>query len=332
MTFSASRRALAGLVPAVALTALTALPAPRAFAQKYPDKPVTMVVGSAPGGFTDVLGRLVGQQLSEKLGQPVVIDNRAGASTTIGTQIVTKAEPDGYTLLMGHFAGVSVAPAMMARLSYDPIRDLTPIARVASTPVILTVGPSIQARTLKDLIEYLRKHPGKVTYASSGIGTAQHLAAVQFMRATDTEMVHVPYKGSSQGMTDLLGGRVDLNFESPPNVLQHIKAGKLHGIAITSLKRSPLLPDVPTMDESGLPKFEMSQWFGVMGPAKMQRAQVEMLNRDINAILARPEVAEKIQSMGGDVLGGTADQFAAFQKADAAHWARLLREAGIKPE
>ncbi|KAF7962412.1 hypothetical protein AWV80_22270 [Cupriavidus sp. UYMU48A] len=303
-----------------------------AFAQKYPEKPVTMVVGSAPGGFTDVLGRLVAQQLSERLGQPVVIDNRAGASTTIGTQVVAKAAPDGYTLLMGHFAGVSVAPAMMSKLSYDPIKDLTAIARVASTPVILTLGPSLHAKNLKELIQYLQKNPGKVSFATSGVGTAQHLAAVQFMRATHTEMVHVPYKGSSQAMTDLLGGRVDLNFESPPNVLQHIKAGKLQAIAITSLKRSPLLPEVPTMDEAGLAKFEMSQWFGVMGPARMQKPMVDMLNKEINALLAKPDVIEKIQSMGGEVLSGTAEQFAAFQRTDSANWAKLLREAGIKPE
>lgn len=325
MKFSISRRAL------IAVCLLQSFANP-AFAQKYPEKPITMVVGSAPGGFTDVLGRLVAQQLSERLGQPVVIDNRAGASTTIGTQVVAKAAPDGYTLLMGHFAGVSVAPAMMAKLSYDPIKDLTPIARVASTPVILTLGPSLQAKSLKDLVQYLQKNPGKVSFASSGVGTAQHLAAVQFMRTTQTEMVHVPYKGSSQAMTDLLGGRVDMNFESPPNVLQHIKAGKLHAVAITSLKRSPLLPEVPTMDEAGLSKFEMNQWFGVMGPAKIQKPMVEMLNREINAILAKPDVVEKIQNMGGEVLSGTAEQFAAFQKTDSANWAKLLRDAGIKPE
>ncbi|GJG97674.1 tripartite tricarboxylate transporter substrate binding protein [Cupriavidus pauculus] len=325
MKFSISKRAF------VAACLLPCLAYP-AFAQKYPEKPVTMVVGSAPGGFTDVLGRLVAQQLSERLGQPVVIDNRAGASTTIGTQVVAKANPDGYTLLMGHFAGVSVAPAMMAKLSYDPIKDLTAIARVASTPVILTLGPSLRVKNLKELIQYLQKNPGKVSFATSGVGTAQHLAAVQFMRATHTEMVHVPYKGSSQAMTDLLGGRVDLNFESPPNVLQHIKAGKLQAIAVTSLKRSPLLPDVPTMDEAGLPKFEMSQWFGVMGPARMQKPMVDMLNKEINGLLAKPDVIEKIQSMGGEVLSGTPEQFAAFQRADSAYWAKLLGEAGIKPE
>lgn len=320
------RRALLALgVSQIALTL-------DAFAKGYPEKPITMVVGSAPGGFTDILGRLVAQRLAEKLGQPVIIDNRAGASTTIGTNVAAKAQPDGYTLLMGHFAGISVAPALIAKLPYDPIKDLTPIVRTASTPVVLTVGPSVAARNLRDLIQYLRANPDKVTYASSGMGTAQHLAAVQFMRATSTKMIHVPYKGSSVAMTDLLGGRVDLNFESPPNVIQMIKSGKLHGIAITSLKRSPMLPDVPTMDESGLAKFEMSQWFGVMGPAKLPKPIVAELNSQINAILAEPDVVAKINNLGGDVLGGTAEQFSEFQRNDSATWSKVLKEAGVVAE
>ncbi|HVR54965.1 MAG TPA: tripartite tricarboxylate transporter substrate binding protein [Pseudorhodoferax sp.] len=303
-----------------------------ASARQYPERAIQLVVGSAPGGFTDVLGRIVGQRLSERLGQPVVVENRAGASTTIGTNVVAKAAADGYTLLMGHFAGVSVAPALIARLPYDPVKDLTPIARVASTPVILTVGPSVPARSLGELIAYLRQNPDKASYASSGVGTAQHLAAVQFMRATGTRMVHVPYKGSSAAMADLVSGRVEMNFESPPNVLSLIKTGKLHGIAITSLKRSPLLPEIPTMDEAGLPKFEMNQWFGVMGPAGLPAPVVELLNKEINAALAQPQIAEKIVGLGGEVLGGSAEAFAAFQKADLAYWAGLMRDAGIKPE
>jgi tripartite-type tricarboxylate transporter receptor subunit TctC len=326
MKIQLNRRAL------VALGLTPALWTSMVFAKQYPERPIQLVVGSAPGGFTDVLGRILAQRLSEKFGDGVVVDNRAGASTTIGTNFVAKAAPDGYTLLMGHFAGISVAPSLIAQLPYDPIKDLTPIVRVASTPVILTLTPSVPARNLNELIQYLRQNPNKASFASSGVGTAQHLAAVQFMRATNTKMVHVPYKGSSAAMTDLLAGRVEMNFDSPPNVLPMIRAGKLRAIAITSLKRSPLLPEVPTMDEAGLPKFEMNQWFGVMGPARLPRPIVELLNKEINAILAAPDVVEKISGLGGEVLGGTPQEFADYQKADVAYWAKLMREAGIKAE
>jgi tripartite-type tricarboxylate transporter receptor subunit TctC len=326
MKIQLNRRALVALGLSPALWTSTV------FAKQYPERPIQLVVGSAPGGFTDVLGRIVAQRLSEKFGEAVVVDNRAGASTTIGTNFVAKAAPDGYTLLMGHFAGISVAPSLIAQLPYDPVKDLTPIVRVASTPVILTLTPSVPARNLNELIQYLRQNPNKASFASSGVGTAQHLAAVQFMRATGTKMIHVPYKGSSAAMTDLLAGRVEMNFDSPPNVLSMIKAGKLRAIAITSLKRSPLLPEVPTMDEAGLPKFEMNQWFGIMGPARLPRPIVELLNKEINAILAAPEVVERISSLGGEVLGGTPEQFADYQKADVAYWAKLMRESGIKAE
>jgi tripartite-type tricarboxylate transporter receptor subunit TctC len=305
---------------------------PTVHAQAYPNRQITLVVGSAPGGFTDTLGRIVAQRLAPRLGHPVIVDNKPGASTTLGTAIVAKSASDGYTLLLGHFSGVSVGPSLYAKLPYDPIKDLTPIVRLASTPVILTLHPSVPARTLKEFIEYAQKNPNQISYASSGVGTAQHLAAVQFARATKTEMVHVPYKGSSPAMLDLLGGRVQMNFESPPNVIQHIKTGKLRGIAITSANRSSLVPEIPTMDEAGLPKFEMSQWFGLMGPAGLPKPIVAMLNKEVNAILTQTDVIEQISNQGGQVLGGSAEDFAAYQRADVAHWATLIREAGIKPE
>lgn len=308
------------------------LSASQVSAQQYPSRPVTMVVGSAPGGFTDVLGRIVAQRLQTQLSQPVVVDNKPGASTTIGTAIVARAPADGYTILMGHFSGVSVGSSLYSKLPYDPIKDLTPIVRVASTPVVLTVHPSFPAKDLKEVVEHLHKNPNQTGYATSGPGTAQHLAAAQFMRTTNTRMSHVPYKGSSAALPDLLAGRVELTFESPPNVLPMIKAGKLRAIAITSTKRSPLMPDIPTMDEAGLKGFEMSQWFGVMGPANLPRPIVMLLNKEINTILASPDVVEKIASQGGEVLGGTPEQFAEYQKADVARWAKLVRESGIKPE
>ena len=316
---------LAGLLACVFTT-------PTVVAEQYPDKPIRIVVGFAPGGFTDVLARVIAQKLQAQLGQTVIVENKAGATGTIGADAVAKSKADGYTLLMGHFGSNSVAPALYPKLPYDVIRDFTPIVHVASTPVLLTVHPSVPVKDVKGFIDYVRKNPNKLSFASSGSGTAQHLAAVQFMQVTHTQMVHIPYKGSGAAIADLLGGQVQLNFESPPNALPHIRAGKLNALAITSLHRSPLLPDVPTMDEAGLPKFEMSQWFGMFGPANLPKHITTRLNTEINAILNSPEVVEKISGQGGEILGGSPEQFAAFLKADTVKWAQLVKSAGIKLE
>jgi tripartite-type tricarboxylate transporter receptor subunit TctC len=315
------------------VAALTTL-APSAFAQaaKYPDKPIRIVVGFAPGGFTDVLARTLGQKLSTSLGQPVVVENKPGATGTIGADMVAKAKGDGYTLLLAHFGSNSVAPALFPKLPYDVIRDFTPIVRLASTPVLLTVNSAFPANDVAGFIEHARKNPGVLSFATSGGGTAQHLAAAQFMQVTQTKMVHVPYKGSGAAMTDLLGGQVDLNFDSPPNILPHVKSGKLKALAITSLVRSPLFPNVPTLNESGLLKFEMSQWFGLMGPANLPKELIDKLNTEVNAILKQADVVEKISSQGGDIIGGTATQFVTFLKSDTEKWAKLVKDAGITTE
>lgn len=313
------------------LAAALAPLATRSWAQpsSYPEKPIRLVVGFAPGGFTDVLARVIGQRLATTLGQPVIVDNKPGATGTIGADAVAKAKPDGYTLLLAHFGSNSVAPALYPRLPYEVIRDFTPIARVASTPMILVVNGNLPVNDLAGFIDYARKRPGELSFASSGSGTAQHLAAVQFMQATQTKLVHIPYKGSGPAMSDLLGGQVQLNFESPPNVLPHIKSGKLKALAITSLTRSPLFPQIPTMDEAGLSRFEMSQWFGLMGPANLPKPIVVRLNTEVVAVLKQPEVVEKIRSQGADILNGSPEQFGAFLKTDTEKWARLIRDAGI---
>lgn len=314
-------------------TVLAAL-APVALAQpaKYPDKPIRIVVGFAAGGFTDVLARTIGQKLTTTLGQPVVVENKPGATGTIGADSVAKSKPDGYTLLLAHFASNSVAPALYPKLPYDVNRDFTPIIRLASTPVVLTVNANFPANDVAGFIAHARKTSNQLSFASSGSGTAQHLAAAQFMQATNTKMVHVPYKGSGAAMTDLLSGQVDLNFDSPPNILPHVKAGKLKALAITSMSRSPLFPNVPTLNEAGLPKFEMSQWFALMGPANMPKDVIEKLNAEINAILKQPDVVEKIASQGGDIIGGTTAQFVTFLKADSEKWAKIVKDAGITLE
>ena len=322
------RRTLAALLAA----AISAPFAGSALAQTYPDKPIRLIVGFAPGGFTDVLARLIGQKLQERLGQTVIVENKAGAAGTLGADIVAKAKPDGYTLLLGHSNSNAVAPALYPKLPYDVLKDFTPIIRVATTPLLLTVTPSIPARDVASFVALAKKSPGALRFASSGIGSAQHLAAARFMLSTKTQMTHVPYKGSGQAITDLLSGQVDLNFESPPNVLPHSQAGKLRVLAITSNKRSPLLPDVPTLAEAGVPNAEMLQWFAVLGPAGLPREITQKLNAEIGAILRQPDVVEKIASQGGEIVAGPPEQFASFLAADTAAWGRLVKEAGIRLE
>ena len=315
---------------AAALLSLTLLVPAAASAQAYPDKPIRILVGFSPGGFTDVLGRLIAQKLQERLGQPVVVENKPGAAGTIAADMVAKAKPDGYTLLMGHSNSNSIAPALYPKLTYDVNKDFTPIVHVASTPFMLTVHPSVPANDVKSFVEHAKKQP--LRFASSGQGSGQHLAAEQFMLLTGTKMTHIPYKGSGQAITDLLSGQVELNFESPPNTLQHIKAGKLKSLGITSAKRSSLLPDVPTIAEQGIPGYEIIQWFGVFGPPGLPKPIVDKLSTEINAIMKTPEFAEKIASQGGDVLGGSPESFAAYIRADAAKWDKLVKGANIKLE
>jgi len=328
MNFPSRRSLLAAAALALALP----FAATTAQAQAWPDKPIRIVVGFAPGGFTDVLGRLIGQKLSERLGQPVVVENKPGAAGTLGADQVAKAKPDGYTLLLAHSNSNSVAPALYPKLPYNILADFTPIIPVANTPLLLTVHPSVAAKDVKEFVALAKARPGALRYASSGGGSAQHLAAERFQLATGTQMTHIPYKGSGQAIVDLLSGQVELNFESPPNVMTHAKAGKLRLLAITSNKRSALLPDVPTMAEAGVKNAEMLQWFAVMGPAKMPADITRRLNTEIAAILKMPDVAEKIASQGGEIMGGSSEDFAKFIASDSAAFARLVKEAKITLE
>jgi tripartite-type tricarboxylate transporter receptor subunit TctC len=300
-------------------------------ADTWPTRPIKIIVGFSPGGFTDVLGRLIGQKLQERLGQPVVVENKPGATGTIGADFVAKAKPDGYTILMGHVNSNSIAPALYPKLPYDVLKDFTPIELVASTPLLLVVHPSVQATDIKSFIALAKANPN-LRFASSGQGSTQHLAAEQFMLATKITMSHIPYKGSGQAIVDLLSGQVELNFESPPNTLQHIAVGKLRALGITSAKRSPLLPDLPTIAESGVPGFEIGQWFAIFGPAGLPKEITQRLHVEINAIIKSADVADKIKAQGGDVLGLGPAEFTDYLARDTAQWAKLIRDANIKLE
>ncbi len=329
--FPARRCALAAtaliILGGVALPAFSQTAAPAA---AWPDKPIKIVVGFAPGGFTDVLARLLGQKLTERLGQSVIVENKPGAAGTLGADQVAKAKPDGYTLLLAHSNSNSVAPALYPKLPYDVLKDFTPIIPVANTPLLLTVNAAVPAKDVREFIALAKSKPAGLRYASSGGGSAQHLAAERFQLATGTQMTHIPYKGSGQAIIDLLSGQVELNFESPPNVMTHAKAGKLRLLAVTSTKRSPILPEVPTMAEAGVQNAEMLQWFAVMGPAKLPADITRKLNTEIAAILKQPDVQEKIASQGGEIMGGTPEEFARFLATDTAAFGRLVKEANIK--
>lgn len=296
----------------------------------YPEKPVTMIVGFSPGGFTDVVARLVSRNLEQKLGQPFVVENKPGAAGTIAAEMVARAKPDGYTLLMGHSNSNATAPALYKNLSYDVNKDFTPIAMVASTPLILTASLKLGVKNMDEFMALAKK--GSIRYASSGVGSSQHLAAAQFAKAANVEMLHIPYKGSAQALTDLLSGEVDVNVDSPPLMVPNIKAGKLVGLAVVSPTRIPLLPDVPTMKESGFPGVTMGQWFGVVGPAGMPKDVTDLLNKSINEVLTMPEVQKVLADKGASAGGGTPADFGKQIAEDTIAIQKVVDDAGIKIE
>jgi tripartite-type tricarboxylate transporter receptor subunit TctC len=296
----------------------------------YPDKPVSMIVGFSPGGFTDVVARLLSKELEQRLGQTFVVENKPGAAGTIAADMVARAQPDGYTLLMGHSNSNATAPALYKNLPYNVNTSFTPIAMVASTPLILTATPKLNVKTMDELMALAKKQT--LRYASSGVGSSQHLAAAQFSKAAGIEMIHIPYKGSAQALNDLLSGEVDFNVDSPPLMVPNINAGKLVGIAAVSPTRLPLLPNVPTMTEVGLPTVTMGQWFGVLGPANMPADIANTLNKHINEILRMPHVEKILADKGAVAGGGSPADFAQQISRDTIAIQKVVDEAGIKIE
>jgi len=316
------------------LTAVIAAPACIPFAahaQAYPAKPVRIVVAYPPGGPNDLSARTVGQKLSEALGQPVIVENRAGAAGNIGSQYVAASPPDGYTLLNGASA-LTIAPALTRNLNYDVAKDFAPISLTAVSSFVLAAHPSVPVNSIKELIALARSKPGQLNYASSGVGAPPHLAGELLKNMAKIDILHVPYKGVGQSISDLVGGQVDMMFTSPPNAVPHVKTGRLKALAVSTAQRSPLLPDVPTIAESGLKGFEIGTWFGLLAPAGTSADIVNRLNAATVKIVGTPEFRERMSSQGMDPRSSTPAEFSAHIRAELAKFARLVQSAQIKAE
>jgi len=311
---------------------VAALPSPAAYAQPYPSKVVRAIVPSAPGGSIDVVGRLVAQKFSDSMGHQFIVENRAGAAGTIGVTAVAKAAPDGYTLLVASQSGVSAAPSLIRNLPYDPQRDLTPIALIAIQPSVLVVHPSLPARTTKDFIALAKAKPDTLTYGSSGIGATQHLSAELFGMMTATHLRHIPYKGGALAMTDLLGGQIYFMFSPVPTATPYLNANRMRAIAVTSMRRVESLPDVPTLDESGVRGYDFSSWIGFLGPANLPRDIVMKVHGETAKALADPTLKKKMLDLGLAMPGGTPEQFARFISDDTATAAKVIKAAKVQPE
>ena len=316
---------------AASLSALVmALPA-WAQAQAYPQKPVKVVVAFTAGGTTDILARTVTQQLSEKLKQPFVIDNKPGAGGNLGTELVVRSAPDGYTLIVNSVGPIAVNPTLYGKLPYNPLTDLVPIVQIADVPNVLVIHPSVPANTMEELIAYAKANPGKLNYGSTGIGTSSHLSSFMLSKRVGFEATHIPYKGAD-ALKDLLAGRIQFMFATIPSVMTHITAGKLKPIAVSSLKRSRSMPEVPTVVEKGFPQFEAGSWFGFFAPKGTPDAVISMVNKAVNEILQVPAIEQQMIAQGADPAGGTPAQFGQFVQREHDKWRVIVRDSGAKAE
>ena len=301
-------------------------------AQAFPDKPVRFVVGFTPGGPSDILARAVGQKLGERWGQQVVVENRPGAGGNLAAEVVAKSAPDGYTWLLGNNSILATNHALYKKLSYDPLKDFAPVALVAVQPNILVVHPDVPAKSLQELIEFLKKNPGKLNYASSGAGAAAHLAGELFKSMAGVDIVHVPYKGAQPALTDLIAGHAQLMFATSASVIPYVKAGRLRALAVTTAQRSPSVPELPTVAQAGLPGFEATTWHGVVVPAATPAAVVQQLNRDINAVLKEKDLSERLAGLGAEVLTGTPQDFADYIAREIPKWTKVVNDSGAKAD
>jgi len=301
-------------------------------AHSFPTKPVKIIVAFPPGGGTDIVSRLLAPRLTELWGQAVVVENRAGASGTIGTEIAARADPDGHTLFMATMGNMTANQHLYPRMAVDPLRAFAPITKVVDVHFVFIANPTLQANSVKELIALARQRPGEIPYSSSGPGGAPHLATELFKRQAGVDLTHIPYKGSGPGMNDLLGGRVMVTMDSLLQSLPHIKGGRLKALAVLGPKRSALLPEVPTVAEAGVPGYALTNWFGLLAPTATPKDVVSRLNTDILQVLKDPEIRKRIAEMGADVVGNSAEEFGAAMRAESAQWAEVIRSANIKAE
>ncbi|HZR03736.1 MAG TPA: tripartite tricarboxylate transporter substrate binding protein [Burkholderiales bacterium] len=302
-----------------------------AHAQRFPSKPMRIIVPFPPGAFNDQLARVLAQKLGEKWKQPIVVDNRPGGSTVIGTDLAAKAAPDGHTLLIVSFA-FAVNPALIAQLPYDTLKQFTPVVLAAGAPNILVVHPRLQVDSVQAFIARAKAQPGKLDYASAGSGTSTHLCMELLKTMANIDLVPVHYKGSAPAITDAIGGQVKVMFDNLPNALPHVKAGKLRALAVTTSSRSLLAPDVPTLAEAGVPGYDVEVWFGVVAPAGTPKSTIVLLNSAINAVLAMPDVKQRFGEQGVRVIGGTPEQFDAYLREQMSRWAKVVKARGLSME
>lgn len=312
----------------ILLTLLLALPLHAALAQ-YPGRALKLIVPFPPAGATDIVGRIVAQKLGERLGQPVVVENKPGAGGAIGSDIAAKSPPDGYTLLMATTSTHSIGP-LLQKLPYDPIRDFAPITHVANVPNVLVVSPVLQVSSVGELVAYAKARPGQLNFASSGVGTIVHLNGELFKMLTGVDLLHVPYKGTALSIPDLANGSIAMLFDSLASVQPHIRSGKAIPLALNAPQRSPLLPNVPTFAEAGLPAFDRFTWFGMFAPAGTPREIVARLQSEVAAALRAPDVRERFASVGAEPVGSTPEQFVALMLSDSARWAEVIKAANVK--
>ena len=313
-----------------ALLAAIVAAAPAA-AQGYPVRPVRLVVPQTPGSSTDIIARLVAQRLGDRLGQAFIVDNRAGAGSLIGIELVARAAPDGYTLLVVA-SSITIHPVLHDKLSFDPIRDFAPITQLASYPNILVMNPGVPAKSVKELIQLARAKPGQLNVGSSGAGTGTHLSAELFRSMTGVQWTYIQFRGGSPALAALLGGEVQLSFATMPLVLPHARSGKLRALAVTSGRRSQAAPDLPTIAESGVPGYDHSAWNAMFAPARTPRGIVQKLNQEVRGVLATSDVRDRLLADGAEPLSSTPEEFAAVINAELVKWARIVRQTGVKAE
>jgi tripartite-type tricarboxylate transporter receptor subunit TctC len=312
------------------IVALTLLFSGEVLGQVYPTHPIRLVVPfSAGAGVTDIMARLVGRHLSARIGQQIVIDNRPGASGILGSEVVSRAAPDGYTLLISNVS-LLVNPFLYPKMPYDPLTDFMPVTMVNSAPLLLVVHPSIAAKSVTDLIVYAKSHPGQLNYGSGGLGSTPYLAAELFKSLSEIDALHVPYKGGAPALSDLVGGQLSFMIENMPGTMPYVMAGNLRALAITSPQRSPLAPELPTVAEAGVPGYEMSGWNGIFAAKGTPPKIVERLHSEVAKILRAPEVRRELAALGAEPVGDTPDEFRAFLKADMARWGKIIQEKGIR--